>query len=110
MSKDTVEKLVRIVYVPVKGNPFDMTIVPSVEMFQSLVEGYFAFGNLDQITMMAYNQDQWSEKFNFGINGHKIRGAVFFIGRVGKHWVDCPKTAKEIMDIITKGGTDGNIV
>ena len=42
--KDMVEKLVRIIYVPVKGNPFEMTITPGVELYQSLVEGFFKIG------------------------------------------------------------------
>lgn len=110
--KDMVDKLVRIVYVPVKGNPFDMNIMPGVELYQSLVEGFFSFANVDATTIMAYNDDQWTQPENFILNGRHIRGAVFFIGMRGREWIDCPKTVEEITHLITKEKevTHGNTV
>lgn len=102
MAKDKVEKLVQIIYVPVKGNPFPMNIEPGVEMFQALVEGYFAFRNIDTTTIMCINDDQWTEPENFTMNGRPIRGAVFFIGIRGREWLDCPWTVDEVMNLVTK--------
>ena len=55
MAKDKVEKLVQIIYVPLRGNPFPMNIEPSVDMFQSLVEGFFDFRHIDTTTIMCVN-------------------------------------------------------
>ena len=112
MAKDKVEKLVKIIYVPVKGNPFEMTIEPSVEMFQALVEGFYDFKPIDTTTIMGINDDQWTSPDNFTINGRPIRGAVFFIGMRGREWLDCSWTVDEIMNLITKDKevTNGNVV
>ena len=102
MAKDRVEKLVQIIYVPLRGNPFPMNIEPSVEMFQSLVEGFFDFRPIDTTTIMCINDDQWTEPINFTLNGRPIRGAVFFIGMSGREWLDCPWTVDEIMNLVTR--------
>lgn len=90
----------KIVRVPLQGMPYVEDIEPSVEIFQGLVEGPFDYAMVNAVTAMVYNADQWTQPYNFTINGRKIKGPVFFIGLGRREWKDCDISAEQILEMM----------
>lgn len=90
----------KVVYVPIKGNPFPCEIDETLEMFQALVEGPFNYEPVTPNMALVYNDDQWTQPDNFTYKGQKVRGPAFFVGLNGRHWGDCPQTKEEILNDI----------
>ena len=90
----------KIVRVPVGGIPYTEEIEPSVELFQGLVEGPFDYAMVNAVTAMVFNADQWTQPYNFTINGRKIKGPVFFIGVGRREWKDCDINTDRISEMI----------
>ena len=69
---------IKVIYVPVGGKPFEMTIDCTLEAFRGLVDGYFDYVMVDEKNAMVYNVDDQYGDVNFRYKGIAVCGAVFF--------------------------------
>jgi len=96
------KKDITIIYVPVAGNPYPMTIEPTLEMFQALVEGYFEYFFITPTMAIVCNEDGRLKgmQHNVTVKGTDFCGPVFFVGIKRNDWADCPQSLEDIKRLI----------
>lgn len=94
----------KVIYLPMGGNPFEVEIDCKLEDFQRLVGGYFDYVMADANNAMVYNADAEGQ-INFTYKGMKVCGDVFFVGYPSgrKVWTDTTLTVADINRLIERG-------